>query len=544
LVVSSFSRISHNYLYFFNFDNLLILWLCIVITKLIHELAHAYTAKYFGLRVPRMGVAFLVFMPCLYCDTTDAWRLARPGHRIAISAAGVLSEIIIAVAGAHVWYFSKPGLLNSVAFYLMVVSLTSTIFINGNPLIKLDGYFVLIDWLKLPNLASKSTSYLKYLFMNRTLGIERIANPALDARERAIFAIYGIAKTIYRLFLYTAIICAVYYKFDKTLGLALAITAFALFMVLPLIRGITTLYRARSSISPRFRGALACLSIMGALIMFLFIPWSAKSSYPCYLESSRTIKITTPLDVAIREVWIRKGDIVKKGEPMFRLDPVELELELSKRIIERKILENEIILMKLSEKERSLAPIRELEFKRISMETRKLIKERQIAASGAMAPFRGVVTKLDKEMQPGARPGKGSVMGELKSLEDLRIYALIPENDIHRITKGQPVTIYFPASDKKTHKGKVEMIRRFNERDLRDSTFSSARGGPIATEKSSEEGAERPLTSHYICSTSLNDSEGPPLGATGLFIVTSKPVSVMGRLYGSIVRTFNRESLI
>lgn len=52
---------------------ILYLWVTIALTKLVHEFAHAYTAKSFGLHVPEMGVAFLIFFPCLYCNTTDAW---------------------------------------------------------------------------------------------------------------------------------------------------------------------------------------------------------------------------------------------------------------------------------------------------------------------------------------------------------------------------------------------------------------------------------------------------------------------------------------
>ena len=169
-ITSGFERIQTEYLFFFNLENLLYLWITIALAKLIHEFAHAYMAKSFGLHVPQMGVAFLIFFPCLFCNTTDAWQLADRKQRIAISGAGILVEAALATACAYVWYFTAPGIVNSLAFYLMAISFISTVVFNGNPLMRFDGYFMLMDWLRLPNLSTRALAYVKYLFMNRVLG--------------------------------------------------------------------------------------------------------------------------------------------------------------------------------------------------------------------------------------------------------------------------------------------------------------------------------------------------------------------------------------
>jgi len=152
-VLAAMSR-DGEFLFFFNLHNLLYLWVTIGITKLAHEFAHAYRAKSFGLRVPQMGVAFLIFFPCLYCNTTQAWQLADRKERISISAAGIIAEGALAVMASYVWYFSRPGILNSLAFYLMAVSFVSTVLFNANPLMRYDGYYILSDWLGVPNLSS------------------------------------------------------------------------------------------------------------------------------------------------------------------------------------------------------------------------------------------------------------------------------------------------------------------------------------------------------------------------------------------------------
>ena len=235
-IIAGIPQIQTEYLFFFNLENLVCLWITLAFTKLIHEFAHAYVAKSFGLHVPEMGVAFLIFFPCLFCNTTDAWQLADRRQRMAISAAGILVEGAVAIASTYVWYFTNPGIINSLAFYLMAVSFISTILFNGNPLMRFDGYFILMDLLKLPNLSTRAMAYVKYLFMNRVLGISLVSNSATTPREVFIFTVYGVAAFLYRVFLYTAIVLGVYYRFDKLLGILLALLAFPCAFTLTLHR--------------------------------------------------------------------------------------------------------------------------------------------------------------------------------------------------------------------------------------------------------------------------------------------------------------------
>ncbi len=218
LIVAGFPRLQREYLFFFNLHNLLCLWAMIVLTKLVHEFSHAYTAKSFGLHVPQMGVALLLFLPCLFCNTTDAWQLADRRQRMAISAAGILAEAVLAVIATFIWYFSKPGIINSLAFYLMTISMVSTIIFNANPLIKFDGYFILMDYLQIPNLSTKAMDHIRYLFMNRVLGMTQQTSPANAPRELIIFTVYGICAFIYRVSLYTGIAAGVYLPIRQIVG--------------------------------------------------------------------------------------------------------------------------------------------------------------------------------------------------------------------------------------------------------------------------------------------------------------------------------------
>jgi putative peptide zinc metalloprotease protein len=545
LIISGLPRIEREFLFFFNLHNLMYLWVTIALTKLIHEFAHAYTAKKYGLHVPQMGIAFLIFFPCLYCDTTDAWQLADRKQRMAISGAGVFAEAVLATISAYVWYFSKPGIVNSLAFYLMGVALLSTLLFNGNPLLKFDGYFIFSDYLGLPNLYGKSFAHLRYLFMNKLLGIKTYTQVAANPREKLIFTSYGTASFAYRIILYVTIVVGVYYRFDKTVGVVLAGFAFALFVVRPVSRGVKSLWKHRKSIRPSPVSGMVLVCLLALPAGLLFVPVHRNSVYPCFLDTARKQKLTVPLHTWVSNVYIQEGTEVTEGSVLFTLDTSLLELTLFKTETKRAILEKELELLRLQEKERAEAPSKEIELLQAEDEIEEIKGELDLAQHGSIAPFPGVVTWFDPRMKPGFQPGEGSVIGELESVMDCMVHALVPEGDLEKIRPGQKVQVWFPINGGREFCRTILDVKPFSERDLHESPFSSRFGGELATETKSKGRQDVPLEAQYDCSVKFpNQSLMIPLGMTGRLVVFSPPQSILAMVIDSLVRTFNRESLL
>jgi putative peptide zinc metalloprotease protein len=545
LLIAGLPRLKLEYLFFFNWRNLLSLWITIALTKLVHEFAHAYTAKHFGLRVPEMGVAFLIFFPCLYCNTTDAWQLANRKQRAAISAAGIIAEGTLAIIATYVWYFSQPSLINSLAFYQMAVSFISTVLFNGNPLLKFDGYFILIDFLSMPNLASNSLKHLKYLFMNRVMGNEKYTSPAQNPVQARIFATYGISAFCYRITLYAAIVVGVYTRFDKVIGILLAVLALVLFVMRPVWVGLRTLYRSRSELKPRVRG-MATLTIMLALAGgLLCMPWSSKSVYPCFVSSEKIQKLSVPLQTLVQKVLVREGSVVRKGAPLFKLDTSLLALKLKQNEIDRRLVLKELQGLLLDQKLISKAERKELELRQAEDEVNLLHQRLRLAETSSTAPFDGVVTNLDPRMQDGFQPGEGVVVGEVQSSRDLLIRALVPATDLHKVREHQKVEIWLPIGTGKLLTEKIDSIKTYSETDLRNSPFSSRFGGELATEVRGEKQEDVPLEPQYDCSIRVANADGSLLlGMTGRMAVSSPPKSLAGRFLENVIKTFHTESLL
>ena len=61
-------------------------------------------------------------------------------------------EIIIGGLAVLVWLNTAPGVVNTLCYYIFAVSVVNTVFINGNPFIRYDGYYLLMDATGIDNL--------------------------------------------------------------------------------------------------------------------------------------------------------------------------------------------------------------------------------------------------------------------------------------------------------------------------------------------------------------------------------------------------------
>ncbi|MCE9605188.1 MAG: hypothetical protein K8U03_09845 [Planctomycetia bacterium] len=140
---------------FFQPQNALWFAAAIGLTKLLHEIGHALVCKHFGGECHEMGVMLFLFTPSLYCNVSDVWMLADKRSRMAVSAAGIGVELVIAAGATFLWWFSEPGGFHTLCLALMFVCTVNTLMLNGNPLMRYDGYHVLADFVEIPHLAQE-----------------------------------------------------------------------------------------------------------------------------------------------------------------------------------------------------------------------------------------------------------------------------------------------------------------------------------------------------------------------------------------------------
>jgi putative peptide zinc metalloprotease protein len=184
---------------FFSFKTAIYLWIALGVVKVIHEFGHGLSCKRFGGEVHEMGALLMCFSPALYCNVSDAWILPNKWHRIIISAAGIYVELVIAAIATFVWWNTPTQpFINNLSLSLMIVCSVSTVVFNANPLMRYDGYYVLADWLEIPNLREKANRYLKNIVLDKCLGIEVPPEEYMELRRKILFIAYAIISYIYR----------------------------------------------------------------------------------------------------------------------------------------------------------------------------------------------------------------------------------------------------------------------------------------------------------------------------------------------------------
>ena len=254
--------------------NLLLLFFLYPPIKFLHELGHAFSAKLEGGEVHEMGINFMLLIPIPYVNVSTATHFRSKYKRMFVSAAGILVETLLASLGLLLFLSTEPGLVQSIGFNIFIIGGISSLFFNGNPLLKYDGYYILSDALEIPNLYQRARHYWRYLFQRYLLGMHQAYSPVNTKGEAPWFIGYGAVSTLYRFAVLWFVIAIVTEKFF-TLGVFLAIWLISQQILLPIFKSVTFIFNSPSLEKNRPRAIINCiftLSLMVSITMLLPMP--------------------------------------------------------------------------------------------------------------------------------------------------------------------------------------------------------------------------------------------------------------------------------
>jgi len=252
--------------------NLLLMFLLYPPIKFLHELGHAFSAKLEGGEVHEMGINFLLFMPIPYVNVSTATRFRSKYKRILVSAAGILVESFLAALGLLLFLATEPGIIQDIGFNIFIIGGISSLFFNGNPLLKYDAYYMLADALGIPNLYQRSAQYWRYFFQHYLFGLKQVASPASAPGETFWFVSYSLASFFYRMLILWFIFVMITDKFF-VLGVIITGWLVLLQLVLPLFKALNFLFNSPSLKHKRGRPLATTATLFGLGIgLFGFIP--------------------------------------------------------------------------------------------------------------------------------------------------------------------------------------------------------------------------------------------------------------------------------
>ena len=252
-------------------DNWLLLLLAFIVDKSFHESGHAIACKKFGKRfgtggeVHVIGIMLLIFTPVPYVDASSAWLLPDKWRRAIVGAAGMWMEFALAAVAAMIWRYSNPGsTLHAFCYNLMFIASVATVFFNGNPFLRYDGYYILADLLEIPNLLGRAMQYATYLARRYLFGIKQAINPSETSGQRRWLLVYLALSGVVRVLVCTGIILFLVanlrqYPQLTLLLLTMATIAAATWLLVPLGRGAW--YLLSSPELPHRRGQAIAISL-------------------------------------------------------------------------------------------------------------------------------------------------------------------------------------------------------------------------------------------------------------------------------------------
>jgi putative peptide zinc metalloprotease protein len=155
----------------------------------VHELGHGLAVKHAGRRVHEAGIRLYFGLPAAFVDTTDIW-MAPPQQRILTAFAGPWTGLVLGGLCAIGAALSPPGPVGAFLFTAAFVFLVDNLF-NFNPLLELDGYYILIDFLDRPLLRARALA-----FVRGPLWLRLWRREALSGEER-LLALFGVCSILY-----------------------------------------------------------------------------------------------------------------------------------------------------------------------------------------------------------------------------------------------------------------------------------------------------------------------------------------------------------
>ena len=248
-------------------DNLLLLACIYPVVKALHELAHGLAAKRHGGTVHETGIMLLVFYPVPYVDASSSAFFTERRARALVGGAGILAEVWLAAAAFLLWLVAEPGLLRDLLFNVMLIGGISTVLVNGNPLLKFDGYYVMCDAFGMPNLGPRANKAWGRLAKG-VLGLEDPRNAPRNRAEAWVFYIYAPAAFVYRIFIMMTIAVMVSTQYFIA-GVLIAGWSMFQALVLPVFKTLGHLWSDPRLAERRSRAWVSILGAGGAVALVL-----------------------------------------------------------------------------------------------------------------------------------------------------------------------------------------------------------------------------------------------------------------------------------
>jgi len=523
----------------FSWEGALAYGVTLVLIKFLHELGHAYSAKRKNCRVPTMGIAFLVLFPLAYTDVNDVWRLSAKKDKLAVGMAGIKVELFIAAWASLAWSMLPDGSIRTGAFLLASTTWVSTLIINASPFLRFDGYFILMDYLQIPNLHARSFAMSRWKLRELLFREGKPAPEFFPAGRERFLIIFGWLTWAYRLVMFTGIAILIYLTVPKPLGQILAAVELSWFVALPIYGELKTWFTERESLLKS--GQWRKRAFVFVLMFMVFVtPWDKRIASQGILKPSQVTQILTPGDARIQSILVSDGDVVTSGDVLVQLENPSLVNEILAAKTRQQALAWQQQRAGLSNELREQSFVLQAEQRKISAELSGLTDLQEKFTLRAAQD--GVYRWVTPYVKGGDWLSGGTVIAEVLSPEKWQVDIYLTETELDRISVGDAATFYPEADFPGPMELAVSRIDRDATRVLPDPILSSVYGGGVLVREQNSQLIPEIAVFRVTLSLGQNSLAIKPGKIRGKVTLYGKPRSWVSNYLRAIVSLLRREA--
>lgn len=525
-----------------SWDGALTIAVTFFIVKLVHEMAHAYTAVRYGVPVPHMGVALMVMYPMLYTEVTGSWRLPLRTQRLHIGMAGVTAELCLAALALLAWNFLPyGGMGQAVAFSIVAISLVGSLLINLNPLMRFDGYYMLSDYTGFDNLQARACAFARWKLRRILFNLPDAPPEELISSQARFLTLFGFALLTYRFFLFLGIAVLVYHVFFKPLGAILMAVEIVYFILLPIFSELKIWWARRSDILATRRGKVVAMLTV-ALFIFLFIPVSQTAALPAVMHSPSVRSLYPPAPSYVAALNVTEGRAVRAGDVLIQLESPELDNDL--KLAQKKLENFETIKRRGQTQTETAAQMMSVDADIAGLRAKiKTIEERRQNLV-VVAPFEGVIRDFNPLLQAGRFVSAHDLLFRLVDQTVVNVTGYGGENDIAHLKPGAPARFYPEGDAYHIRTLRLDALDDSNSASLSWPELASVYGGPIPTQTGERGHAPVPLTTLYMVRFAVTGADEAPPGhiETGRVRIDLPPSSIFSSNINRLISMLRREA--
>jgi len=466
-------------------SNLFLLWLTYPCFKVLHELGHGLFTKVWGGQVNDCGLVFVVGTPLPYVDASAATGFQSKRQRLMVGAAGMAVELFLAALALLLWLQLPNGFLRDFLYNIMIIGGVSTLFFNGNPLMRFDGYHLLTDACDLPNLATRANQQFSYLLRRYAYGVSGVFSPAVNYREAVLLTGYSVAAFAYRLFMLFFIILLVANYFP-TLGLVIGCWLLFFQLLWPALKALNYLMNDKQLASKRTRalgvtGAGAAVAIL--LLVAVPMPMSTSVEAVLWLPDEARVKVESSGEVM--QLLVADGTTVEQGQELVRLHNPVLVANLT--VQQARLREYEARYQQAWVEDRAQAQLFEQDISAIKAEIELL--QTRLMNLVVRSPSSGIFRITRPYHLPGSFLRQGDEFALIEKPDQVRVRAALMQDEVGLVRQATAgVRVKFSSNPRLSIKAEMAQDIPVATRDLPSQVLGAQGGGRIAVDSTHPSG--------------------------------------------------------